>query len=247
VMQTRPMPTFDSNNPPEFGWTDTPRIVPYSFAGHRFYNGLDERVVPVFDLFFKGLSRMPGFAFHAGLGPGDGDWGYEQRNIGGSGTKSFHDYGLACDTNAPWNPQFMQNPPPGPYRLPNAVDGLALSLGLLWGGNARFGPDWDRMHVENHNSPAECLRYARPAGPAPFPLLHGQYFGPQSAGQGAVTGAGVWAVYSPAVRRIQEMVGVPMDGVYGPVTAGGAGSWQSHNHLRVDGLVGPITWGVMGL
>ena len=241
------MPNFDSNNPRDFGWTDAPQIVPYSFAGHRFYSGLDQRVVHVFDEFLAWLSRAPGFAFHTGLGEGDGDWGYEDRSIPGSGQKSFHGFGLAVDINAPWNPQYMADPPPSAYRLPDSTDGVALSLGLLWGGNARFAPNWDRMHVECHLSPAEAVAWRTARGPRPYPLLRGQYFGPAASGNGAVTGSGVWAVYSGTVKRIQEMVGVTMDGIYGPITAGAAASWQSRHHLVADGLVGPITWRAMGL
>ena len=45
-----------------------------------------------------------------------------------------------------------------------------------------------------------------------------------------------------AVQAIQERLGVPADGVYGPVTEGAVRDFQVRTALQVDGIVGPITW-----
>lgn len=242
------MPNFDSNHPEDFGWSyPATDIVPYSFAGHIFYNGMSLRAVPVFTRFFRILALYSGFTFHFGSGPGDGDWGYEDRDILSSGDRSFHAYGLAADVNAPWNPQGVRDPSPSPYRLPDATDQLALGLGLLWGGNHRFIGDWDRMHIENHNSPAELLALSGHA-PAPvFPLPYGSWFGPSSSGPGAVSGYQSFARFAPDIRQIQREGGVPMDGLYGPGTWAATGRWQRQHGLVADGLVGPVTWAAMGL
>lgn len=45
-----------------------------------------------------------------------------------------------------------------------------------------------------------------------------------------------------AVQAIQERLGVPADGVYGPVTEGAVRDFQARAQILVDGVVGPITW-----
>lgn len=44
------------------------------------------------------------------------------------------------------------------------------------------------------------------------------------------------------VRYIQEAVGIPVDGVYGPKTKAAVESYQRRCRLYPDGIVGPITW-----
>jgi peptidoglycan hydrolase-like protein with peptidoglycan-binding domain len=46
---------------------------------------------------------------------------------------------------------------------------------------------------------------------------------------------------------VQRKVGAkPVDGVYGPSTAGKVAAWQRSRHLDDDGIVGPRTWDAMG-
>jgi hypothetical protein len=45
-----------------------------------------------------------------------------------------------------------------------------------------------------------------------------------------------------AVAEIQRELGVPVDGVFGPVTHRAVLDFQARNGLDVDGVVGPVTW-----
>jgi lysozyme len=42
--------------------------------------------------------------------------------------------------------------------------------------------------------------------------------------------------------RVQRIIGVPADGVYGPITQSEVIAWQWARGLKADGIVGPITW-----
>ena len=50
-----------------------------------------------------------------------------------------------------------------------------------------------------------------------------------------------------AVRKIQEALGVGVDGVFGPVTERAVKRFQRRHGLLVDGIVGPQTRGALGL
>jgi len=45
-----------------------------------------------------------------------------------------------------------------------------------------------------------------------------------------------------AVAEIQRQLGVPVDGIFGPVTQAAVTDFQASNGLDVDGVVGPVTW-----
>ena len=71
----------------------------------------------------------------------------------------------------------------------------------------------------------------------PFPLRGNQWFGP-----GGVTSG------QAGVAMIQRKVGVTPDGAYGPKTTAAVKAWQKRVGLPAseqDGLVGPLTWGLM--
>ncbi len=45
------------------------------------------------------------------------------------------------------------------------------------------------------------------------------------------------------VRKLQELLGVTADGIFGPITKAAVVAYQSANGLKADGIVGPLTWG----
>ena len=47
------------------------------------------------------------------------------------------------------------------------------------------------------------------------------------------------------VKQVQSVVGVSVDGAFGPLTEAAVKSWQSANGLTADGVIGPATWAVM--
>lgn len=49
------------------------------------------------------------------------------------------------------------------------------------------------------------------------------------------------------VRRIQQIVGTAVDGVYGPATKVAVAAWQKAHGLATDGVVGPVTAAKMGV
>ena len=49
------------------------------------------------------------------------------------------------------------------------------------------------------------------------------------------------------VKILQEFLNIGNDGVFGKGTEAAVMSWQSANHLTVDGIVGSKTWSAMGL
>ncbi len=48
--------------------------------------------------------------------------------------------------------------------------------------------------------------------------------------------------HGDAVAEIQRQLGVPVDGIFGPVTQAAVTDFQAGNGLDVDGVVGPVTW-----
>src|SRR5947208_239347 len=51
----------------------------------------------------------------------------------------------------------------------------------------------------------------------------------------------------PAVRLVQQLVHVGVDGVYGPQTAAAVKAFQSAHGLTADGVIGPATWAALGI
>ena len=49
----------------------------------------------------------------------------------------------------------------------------------------------------------------------------------------------------PAVRYIQGVLGITVDGQFGPITDRAVRNFQRRHGLKIDGIVGPITYGKM--
>lgn len=243
------MVSFDSNDPREFGWSlDFRAFVPFVYGGHSFPQGVHPAA---HDVFTQAMDRL----LQAGLqlpppsmGLDAGMWGQEDRQTKSGGSISFHQYGLAIDVCAPWNPWRVADPPASPHRLGDNTSSLVEPLGLLWGGGPRWGSNRDRMHLEVHASPQELGHLSwppptHPAGKHPFPLPIGWYYGPLSGPARSISGVPASdAPYRAGLQAAQRVLGVPADGRYGPVTAAATTRWQAAHHLVVDGLIGPATW-----
>jgi len=50
----------------------------------------------------------------------------------------------------------------------------------------------------------------------------------------------------PAVITLQQHLGIPADGIFGPQTENAVRNFQSSHGLQVDGIVGPQTWRALG-
>lgn len=137
-----------SYDPSSFGWVQNANINSgFTWNGTKWPGGVATGTEGVWTSLLNALvPKIPG-----GLQPGS-QWGYENRNIAGSGNASFHSYGLALDINASANgrglPGYGRG---GQYVIPGDVaHSLAEQLGMEWGGDWSFT---DPMHFEIHVPP----------------------------------------------------------------------------------------------
>jgi len=74
---------------------------------------------------------------------------------------------------------------------------------------------------------------------------------PGGAGSGGATASSEVVVKrgdrGSAVRSIQRQLGIPADGVFGPMTERAVKRFQRRHDLVPDGIVGPLTRGALGL
>jgi peptidoglycan hydrolase-like protein with peptidoglycan-binding domain len=184
-------------------------------------------------------------------------WGYEYRlNLNDPSVLSVHAAGCAVDINAPVHGN-------GAYdtwstsqvtvirRVLNEVSGV-----VAW------GRDWrgvkDEMHFEIDAPAAQVAAAAsklhKPSPPEPalhqFPLPAGYYFGLVTGPEQSISGMapdGSDEHWRPSIARIQAVVHVATDGMYGPITFRAVRGWQAAHHVGADGLTGPKTWAAMRL
>jgi hypothetical protein len=250
------MPSLDSNDPQEYGWGapgNESTIVPFSFGGHKFYNGVRRELVPWFNAVLTRIVGItPGGMYQAHSSPGvdDGHWGYEDRTSRNSSSKSLHSWGLAVDLNAVQNPNKIAVREGDRFVIPSRAGAIMRNeFGGLWGG------EWgDKMHLECHLSPAEARAWiaehggshatpSKPASPskpsAPvksgsFPLASNQYFGLLEGPAESISGqapSGSDHRFQPAIKRIQAKVGAAQDGIYGQNTKNKVAAWQAAHGL----------------
>lgn len=182
-------------------------------------------------------------------------WGYEYRqNVNNPGTLSSHSAGVSIDVNSPKHP----NGAKGTW----SPEQVATIRGLIAeaGGVVAWGHDWrgtvDDMHFEIRGTPSAVKTAAAglrpkptaPVGMTPFPLPPGYYFGPLSGPKESISGMaadGSDRKWRPSISRIQAVVKVGADGLYGPRTIQAVKGWQASHQLEADGLTGPVTWRAM--
>lgn len=103
-------------------------------------------------------------------------------------------------------------------------------------------PHWDHLHVEQTREAAERLTLATIRSVlSPKPKKPGD-----RALRVGMKGADV--------RFVQRELGIhPIDGIFGPATRRGVRRWErvqqaaGHKHLVVDGVVGALTWKILGV
>lgn len=138
-----------SYDPSSFGWVQNANInTGFSWNGTTWPGGVARGTEGLWTSLLNQL--VPNIA--GGLQPGS-QWGYANRTIAGTGTPSFHSYGLALDINASSNGRGLSGyGRAGQYVIPGEVaHRIASSLGMEWGG------DWsytDPMHFEIHLPPS---------------------------------------------------------------------------------------------
>lgn len=190
-----------------------------------------------------------------GIGTWD-DWGWSVRDVRGTtATVSNHASGTAIDLNAtqhPWGASLSST-----FRAWKIIR-IHAHLRVL-GGRIRWGGDYqhspiDGMHFEVNvgRSSIEKLakRLARgkrgrrviQLNPGYTPLLDYKP-GHRDLKIGC---------HGPDVRFVQRKVGAKVDGDFGPKTAEKVRAFERaqrarYPHLKVDGVVGPITWRALGV
>lgn len=241
-----------------------PADVDASFAwnGHGFPGGVLKVHAPMWAAFLSELNGLIIGGIHPGPSNVSGCWGGEARNnVNNPSKPSFHRGYIAIDVNAPWNGNGSGWQNGRQYGIPSAAGALAAKYGLLAGGN--FDGTKDPMHFEVHQTKDFYIAHwpqggavkppvvVNPNKPGtPFPLPAGYYFGPLSGPTQSISGmapSGSDAKYRPYIARVQRVVGVAADGLYGPNSIAAVTRWQRTHNLTADGLVGPATWLKMGV
>jgi peptidoglycan hydrolase-like protein with peptidoglycan-binding domain len=184
-------------------------------------------------------------------------WGYEwRRNLNDPSTLSCHASATAIDVNSPNHANGARD-----TFSPLQIERIRAILRQA-GGVVAWGRDWtgttDEMHFEISGTSVTVAaaaaqlasRPVEPVGRHKFPLPTGYYFGPLSGPVQSISGMaadGSDEKYRPYIARVQAVVSVRIDGLYGPNTIHAVTGWQAGHHLLADGLTGPKTWAAMGL
>jgi hypothetical protein len=171
-----------------------------------------------------------------------GCWGHAFRTIRGASRLSNHSSGTAADVNAPRHPLGAVGTVPAAKRA--EISAKAAALGLRWGGDYKGRKD--EMHVEvivSHERALELVRalQARPGGAALPPP------GRPTIQQGS-NGQAVRDLQDHLKRAFPDFAGhLAVDGAFGPRTRAAVVEFQRRSGLVADGIVGPKTWGRLGI
>jgi hypothetical protein len=90
---------------------------------------------------------------------------------------------------------------------------------------------------------SECNKRASSVAPAPAPVAP-----PAPAPRPTKPRLAGWlqrGSTGPVVRYIQGVLGIKVDGQFGPITDRAVRDFQRRHRLKIDGIVGPITYGKM--
>ena len=55
----------------------------------------------------------------------------------------------------------------------------------------------------------------------------------------------LWSKDTARIEKLQKILGIKVDGVFGDTTELAVKKWQKKNNLIQDGVVGPTTWAKM--
>jgi len=139
--------------------------------------------------------------------------GYANRNIAGTGQKSFHSLGVAIDINPSTNPHLFDGRTV--TDMPANVSALARKYGLGWGGDWRSSKD--TMHFSMASQEGGAVAIDR-SGVAPLPGAPATAGTTEMAARGAPTTAGA-APATPA--GVPERAMTPSPGTPGAGAAPG--------------------------
>jgi len=142
--------------------------------------------------------------------------GYANRNIAGTGQKSFHSLGVAIDINPSTNPHTF--PPKGLVTdMPSNVAQMAAKYGLGWGGNWRSSKD--AMHFSMASAEGGSVAVDR-SGVAPLPGAPAAP-APQAGAAPGAPGAMAPAAPAPPPAGVPARAMAPSPGTPGAPSPGG--------------------------
>jgi peptidoglycan hydrolase-like protein with peptidoglycan-binding domain len=167
-----------------------------------------------------------------------GCWGYAYRVIRGATALSNHASGTAIDLNAPKHPLGAVGTVPD--RLRASIERKAAALGLRWGGS--YSGRKDEMHAEVVVSHTRAMQLVAALQAAPTPKPKPAPAPTPKPGARPTLRRGSTG---DAVREVQRVVKVAVDGVFGQRTEAAVKSFQGSRGLVPDGIVGPKTWAAL--
>ena len=166
-------------------------------------------------------------------------WGFDpsHRPIRGTtATYSNHGSGTAIDLNATQHPLGV---PVSKTFTPTEV--AAIRALVKKAGVVVSGVEWrrpDGMHLEIRGTAAQVAAAAKRLAGAPAPA--------RTAPRWVLTRILGVPDRGEDVKTVQRRVGVPVDGIFGPVTKAAVVKWQAKYGLARDGVVGPKTAAAFG-